>query len=63
MANLPADNQQELAYPMAYNNSEIKLSSNQKHLGLALDSKLSLNEHTNDKIHQANKGAGLLRKL
>ena len=48
---------------MAYNNSEIKLSSNQKHLGLALDSKLSFNEHTNDKIHQANKGVGLLRKL
>ena len=46
-----------------FNNSEIKLSSNQKHLGLTLDSKLSFNEHINDKIHQANKGVGLLRKL
>ena len=46
-----------------FNNPEIKLSSNQKHLGLTLDSKLSFNEHINDKIHQANKGVGLLRKL
>ena len=49
--------------PLFFKNSEIKVSSNQKHLGLALDSKLSFNEHINDKIHQANKGVGLLRKL
>ena len=49
--------------PLFFNNSEIKLSTNQKHLGLTLDSKLSFNEHINDKIHQANKGVGLLRKL
>ena len=49
--------------PLFFNNSEIKLSSNQKHLGLTLDSKLSFNEHINDKIHQAKKGVGLLRKL
>ena len=49
--------------PLFFNNSEIKLSSNQKHLELTLDSKLSFNEHINDKIHQANKGVGLLRKL
>ena len=48
--------------PIFFNNSEIKLSSSQKHLGLTLDSKLSFNEHIND-LHQANKGAGLLRKL
>ena len=46
--------------PLFFNNSEIKLSSNQKHLELTLDSKSSFNEH---KIHQANKGVGLLRKL
>ena len=46
-----------------FNNSEIKLSLNQNHLGLTLDSKLSFNEHINDKIHQANKGVGLPRKL
>ena len=46
-----------------FNNSEIKLSLNQNHLGLTLDSKLSFNEHINDKIHQANKGVGLLPKL
>ena len=49
--------------PLFFNNSEIKLSSNQKHLGLTLDSKLSFNEHINDKIHQANKGVSLLRKV
>ena len=48
--------------PIFFNNSEIKLSSSQKHLGLTLDSKLSFNEHKND-LHQANKGVGLLRKL
>ena len=48
--------------PLFFNNSEIKLSSNQKHLGLTLDSKLSFNEHTNDKIHQVNKGVGLFRR-
>ena len=49
--------------PLFFNNSEIKLSSNQKHLGLTIDSKLSFNVHINDKIHQASKGFGLLRKL
>ena len=46
--------------PLFFNNSEIKFSSNQKHLRLTLDCKLSFNEHINDKIHQANKGVGLL---
>ena len=49
--------------PLFFKNSEIKLSSNQKHLGLPLNSKLSFNEHINDKSLQANKGVGLLRKL
>ena len=49
--------------PLFFNNSEIKLSSNQKHLGLTLDSKLSFNEHITDKIHQANKCVGFLQKL
>ena len=31
--------------PLFFNNSEIKISSNQKHLGLTLESKLSFNEH------------------
>ena len=46
-----------------FNNSEINFNSNQKHLGLTLDSKLSFNEHINDKINQENKGVTLLRKL
>ena len=41
--------------PLFYNNSEIKLSSNQKHLAVTLDTTLSFNEHINNKIHQANK--------
>ena len=45
--------------PVFFNNSEIKLSSNQKHLGLTLESK-SFNEHIKHKIHQANKGVALL---
>ena len=49
--------------PLFFSNSEISLCSNRKHLGLTLDSKFSFNEHINDKIHQANKGAGLLQKL
>ena len=48
--------------PLFFNNSEIKLSSNQKHLELTLD-KTSFNEHINYKTHQANKGVGLLWKL
>ena len=46
--------------PLFFNNSEIKLNLNQKHLGLTLDSKLSFNEHINDKIHQASKGVAHL---
>ena len=42
--------------PLFSNNPEIKISSNQKHLRLTVDSKLS----SNDKIHQANKGVGFL---
>ena len=51
--------------PLFFNNSEIKLSTNQKHLGFTLDSKLSFNEHINDNIYQVNKNkcVGLQRKL
>ena len=48
--------------PLFFKNSEINLSSNQKHLEVTLDGKLSFNEHINDKIHQANKGVGLFRR-
>ena len=43
--------------PLFYNNSEIKISLNQKNLGLTLDSKLLFNEHVNDA------GVGVLQKL
>ena len=48
--------------PLFFNNSVIKLSSYQKHLGLTLGSKLSFNGHIIDIIHLANDGVGLLRK-
>ena len=32
-------------------------------MGLTLDSKLSFNEHINEKTHQTNKDVDLLRKL
>ena len=50
-------------HPFFFNNSEIKLISNQKYLRVTVDSKFSLNEHVNDKSHLANKDVGLLRKL
>ena len=54
----------ETTHPSLFSNSsEILLGSNQKLLGLTLDSKLWFNEHINDNIHQANKGVGLLRKV
>ena len=49
--------------PLFLNNSEIKPSSNKKLFGLTLGSKLLFNEYLNDKIHQANKGIGLLQKM
>ena len=48
--------------PLLFNNSEINLSSNQKHLGLALNSKLLFNEHINDRVHQTSKDVQL-RKM
>ena len=36
-----------------FNNSEIMFSSDQKHLGITLDSKLSFMGHIDNKIHQA----------
>ena len=41
----------EITYPLLFfNNSEVKLSSDQRHLGLILDSKLSFNKQINEKI-------------
>ena len=49
--------------PLFINNATVKLTHALKHLDLHLDSKLSFNEHTNNKISKATKGIGFLRKL
>ena len=49
--------------PVFFSNSEIKLSSDQKHVGFTLNSKLWFNEHINNKTYQANKGVGFLQNL
>ena len=49
--------------PLFFNNSEIKFISNQKHLVLTLDRKVSFNEHVNDRVRQTNQRVSLLRKL
>ena len=45
------------------NNSLIEQDTTQKHLGLTLDHKLTLQYHVNKKIKKSMKGIGLLRKL
>lgn len=49
--------------PFYFNNATVKRKHLQKHLRLQLDNKLSLSEHTNNKIKKAAKAVGLLRKL
>ena len=46
-----------------FNYFEVKLAAAQKHLGLNLDSKLSINEHITDKMNTATRSIDLLHKL
>ena len=48
---------------ISFNNTDIKTSECQKHLGLILDSKLFFNYHLDEKIKKANKGIGLINRL
>ena len=45
-----------------FNNNNVT-SPCQKHLGLVLDSKLSFNEHVNQKINKCNRILGLMKRL
>ena len=49
--------------PLYFNNTTVKLTHAQKHLGFHLDNKISFNEHTINKISKTTKGIGLLRRL
>ena len=49
--------------PLYFNGALVSSSSNQKHLGLILDKKLSFRDHLNEKIQKANKGIGLIKRL
>ena len=49
--------------PLKFNNNNITRCSNQKHLGVALDSNLNFNTHIDQKIKKCNKMIGLIRRL
>ena len=46
-----------------FNNSPVASAPLQKHLGLLLDEKLTFGHHLNNKISEANKGIGLIKRL
>ena len=48
--------------PLHFNNTDIQVADSQKHLSLALDSKLGFNEHIKSKITKCNKIIGLMKK-
>ena len=52
-----------LHIPLNFNNTNVKETAFQKHLGLILDSQLSFEEHLKTIFSKANKTTGLIRKL
>ena len=54
--------EKSLPPPIIFNNN-VLTSPCQKHLGLVLDSKLSFNDHVNQKINKLNKIIGLMKRL
>ena len=49
--------------PVKFNNNDISIYPHQKHLGIALDSKLNFNTHVEQKIKKCNRIIGLIRRL
>ena len=49
--------------PIKFNNNSIPKCPSQKHLGIALDSKLNFSSHVDEKIKKCNKLIGLIRRL
>ena len=53
-----------ISYPaVKFNNNDITKCSDQKHLGIVLDSKLNFESHVNQKIKKCNKLIGVIRRL
>ena len=48
---------------LTFNDNILTPSDSHKHLGMILDSKLSLKKHLSEKISKANKGIGIIRRL
>ena len=55
--------EKSLPPPIIFNNNNVLTSPCQKHLDLALDSKLSFNEHVNQKMNKGNRIIGLMKRL
>ena len=55
--------EKSLPQPIIFNSNSVLTSPCQKHLGLALDSKLNFSEHVNQKINKRNKIIGLMKRL
>ena len=55
--------EKSLITPIIFSNNIILTFPCQKRLGLVLDSKLSFNEHVNQKINKCNRIIGLLKRL
>ena len=49
--------------PVKFNNNDIAKCSDQKHLGIVLDSLLNFESHVNQKIKKCNKLIGVIRRL
>ena len=49
--------------PVKFNNNDIVKCSDQKHLGIVLDTKLNFDSHINQKIKKCNKLIGVIRRL
>ena len=52
-----------LSQLIIFNSNNVLTSPNQKHLGLALDSKLSFIEHITQKIKKCNRMIGLMKRV
>ena len=56
--------EKSLPPPIIFNsNNNVLTSPSQKHLGFVLDSKLSFNEHVNEKRNKCNRIVGLMKRL